>query len=75
MADAMDLAQQREAENLARSLASVVNRPVQATAFFCEACDAPIPEQRRRALAGVTLCVSCKEIDELKHAHFRRAGL
>lgn len=26
----------------------------------CEACDAEIPEARRRAIAGVRLCVSCQ---------------
>ena len=75
MADSMDLAQQREAENLARSLANVINRPVQISAFFCEACDAPIPEERRRALTGITLCISCKEIEELHSAHYKGATL
>lgn len=64
MADEMDRAQQREAENLARHLARAVQRPMQPSAFFCEACGEPIPLARRKALHGVTLCVSCKEIDE-----------
>ena len=28
---------------------------------FCEECDEPIPEARRRALPGVRLCVACQE--------------
>ncbi|WP_428943249.1 TraR/DksA C4-type zinc finger protein [Pantoea sp. FN060301] len=75
MADSMDLAQQREAENLARSLDAVINRPVQVGTFFCEECDAPIPEQRRKAIAGVTLCVTCKEVEELHSTHYKGASL
>ncbi|WP_338067727.1 TraR/DksA C4-type zinc finger protein [Candidatus Erwinia dacicola] len=37
---------------------------MQPSAFFCEAYGEPIPLARRKALDGVTLCVSCKEIDE-----------
>ena len=75
MADSMDLAQQREAENLARSLANAINRPVQISAFFCEECEAPIPEERRKALTGVTLCVTCKQVEELHASHFRGASV
>ncbi len=28
----------------------------------CEDCDAPIPAARRKAVAGVTLCVACQEV-------------
>ena len=27
----------------------------------CEECDAPIPEARRKAVAGVRLCIACQE--------------
>ncbi len=27
----------------------------------CEECDAPIPEARRKAVPGVTLCVACQQ--------------
>ncbi len=65
MADSIDMAQQRADELLARNIASVVNRPVGVAASFCEDCDAPIPEQRRRAVRGVTRCVSCQDMTEL----------
>lgn len=71
MADEMDRVQQREAENLARHLARAVQRPTQPSAFFCEECGEAIPLARRRALDGVTLCVSCKEIDEQLARHRR----
>jgi len=59
MADSIDMAQQRADELLARNIASVA-------ASFCEDCDAPIPEQRRRAVRGVTRCVSCQDVAELR---------
>lgn len=35
----------------------------------CEECDAPIPEERRKAIAGVHLCVNCQqELDEQNRA-------
>ncbi|MBP2156199.1 TraR/DksA family transcriptional regulator [Erwinia rhapontici] len=69
MADSMDLVQQRVEENLAHALANTLKRPAAPSAFFCECCNSPIPEARRKALDGVTLCVSCKEYDELKSCH------
>lgn len=66
MADSMDMAQARADELLARNIASVVNRPISVAASFCEDCDAPIPEQRRRAVCGVTRCVSCQDMAEMR---------
>ncbi|WP_010255050.1 TraR/DksA C4-type zinc finger protein [Pantoea agglomerans] len=66
MADSMDMAQARADELLARNIASVVNRPVGVAVSFCEDCDAPIPEKRRRAFCGVTRCVGCQDIAELR---------
>jgi len=66
MADSMDMAQARADELLARNIASVVNRPVSVAASFCEDCDAPISEKRRRAVSGVTRCVSCQDMAEMR---------
>lgn len=68
MADSMDMAQARADELLALNIASVVNRPVSVAASFCEDCDAPIPEKRRRAIHGVTRCVECQELKENSNA-------
>lgn len=73
MADSMDMAQQRADELLALNIASVVNRPVSVAASFCEDCDAPIPEQRRRAVRGVTRCVSCQDMAE-RYARMPKGG-
>ncbi|AKK67083.1 DksA/TraR family C4-type zinc finger protein [Xanthomonas translucens] len=43
----------------------------------CEACDAPIPEARRKAVPGVRLCVACQEAhDHAQHEHsgYNRRG-
>jgi len=64
MADSMDIVQQRTDEMLARNIANIVNRAPAVSASFCEDCDAPIPEKRRRAYLGVTRCVFCQEIEE-----------
>lgn len=68
MADSMDLVQQRTDEMLARNIAQVIYRPVTVSASFCEDCDAPIPEARRRAVQGVTRCVDCQELEERANA-------
>lgn len=33
----------------------------------CEECDAPIPEARRKAVAGVRLCIACQEAADREH--------
>ena len=71
MADSMDLVQQRTEEMLARNIAQVIYRPVTVSASFCEDCDAPIPEARRRAVQGVTRCVVCQEMTERLAPYYR----
>lgn len=75
MADSMDLVQQRVQEELARNLANATHRPAGASEFFCLTCGEEIPEQRRRALPGVSLCVTCKQFSELKSVHCKGAAL
>ena len=36
----------------------------------CEACDAPIPEGRRKAVPGVRLCLACQEARDAEEAAF-----
>ncbi|HEC2035137.1 TPA: TraR/DksA family transcriptional regulator [Klebsiella oxytoca] len=70
MADAMDIAQQREQAERDRLINNARNRVAAPSRFTCEECEAPIPEKRRIALQGVALCVTCKEIAELKGKHY-----
>lgn len=71
MADAMDIAQQREQAERERLINNARSRITAPSNFFCEACDAPIPEARRAALPGVAVCVTCQQIAELKTKHYR----
>ena len=42
----------------------------------CEECDGPIPEERRKAMPGVRLCVPCQEArdGEAKSSGYNRRG-
>ncbi|HFK5738471.1 TPA: TraR/DksA family transcriptional regulator [Enterobacter roggenkampii] len=71
MADAMDLAQQREQEDSERHISNARSRIAAPSRFLCEECDAPIPEARRIVIPGVALCVTCQQIAELKHKHYK----
>lgn len=72
MADAIDLAQQRELEDRERYISNARSRITVPSRFLCEECDAPIPQARRIAIPGVALCVACQQIAELKNKHYRR---
>ncbi|WP_024562202.1 DksA/TraR family C4-type zinc finger protein [Franconibacter helveticus 513] len=37
---------------------------------FCELCDEPIPEARRKAIPGVRLCVNCQQKQDDHHQRF-----
>ncbi|MGV4173929.1 TraR/DksA family transcriptional regulator [Citrobacter freundii] len=71
MADTIDLAQQREQEDRERYINKARSRIAASSRFFCEECDAPIPEARRIAIPGVAFCVTCQQIAELKSKHYR----
>ena len=43
----------------------------------CEECDAPIPEARRKIMAGVRLCVNCQskhDKEQVSRSGFNRRG-
>ena len=47
------------------------------SAAFCDECDAPIPEARRKAVPGVRHCVTCQaELDQqaASHSLYNRRG-
>lgn len=70
MADSMDLAQLRVEETLQRNIDNARSRSAAVSSFCCESCGVAIPEARRIAVPGCDLCVTCKEIDELKGKHY-----
>ncbi|MEL0413848.1 TraR/DksA family transcriptional regulator [Klebsiella oxytoca] len=70
MADSMDIAQQREQAERERLINNARSHIAAPSRFTCEECEAPIPEERRIAILGVALCVTCKEIAEFKGKHY-----
>lgn len=71
MSDEID----RANDHAALVLESQINaaRPVvcQPSAFECDSCGKPIPEARRLAAMGCTMCVDCQAVSELKNKHYR----
>lgn len=41
------------------------------SARYCEECDKPIPEARRKAIPGVRLCVACQSAHEQEQSTSR----
>jgi phage/conjugal plasmid C-4 type zinc finger TraR family protein len=37
--------------------------------LYCEECEVKIPEARRLAMSGITLCVNCQSIVEASQTH------
>lgn len=71
MADLADFANDLVQERLDQALAArQLLRPELAAYSFliCEDCDGPIPEARRLAQPGCTMCVTCQEIDDVRRA-------
>lgn len=71
MADVMDGVQEREQAERERHINNARSRITAPSCYLCEVCDAPIPEARRISLPGVSLCVTCQQIAELKSKHYR----
>ena len=71
MSDAMDLEQARQADVLERQIKVATNKQAAVSAIFCEDCDEAIPALRREKLIGVSRCVCCQEIFEVKSKHYR----
>jgi len=64
MPDIIDIAQDRAAEMLAHQITAARPKAAAASSSFCEECNEPIPEARRRALVGVSTCATCQELIE-----------
>lgn len=64
MPDIIDIAQEHAAEMLALQIAAARPKSAAVSSTFCESCDAPIPEARRRAVIGVSTCATCQEVIE-----------
>ncbi|EFB71514.1 MULTISPECIES: TraR/DksA family transcriptional regulator [Providencia] len=71
MSKEIDRASEHEMLMREQQIKAVTNRAVSTSAFECEDCDKPIPEQRRIASMGCTRCIDCQTIFELKSKHYR----
>ncbi|MGM0936288.1 MAG: TraR/DksA family transcriptional regulator [Pseudomonadota bacterium] len=71
MSKNFDRASEYEQQMREHQINAVVKRPVGVSAFTCEECGCPIPEQRRIASIGCVRCIDCQTIFELKDKHYR----
>lgn len=65
--DSIDIANEHAERMLELNLQKALNKPVLTTAHLCDVCGVEIPEERRKAVPGVQLCVDCKSIDEQRN--------
>lgn len=60
------------------AVAQVRNQlPMGDSLLYCEECDVKIPEARRRAIVGISLCIKCQSIFEEsqpRHNLYNRRG-
>ncbi|HFK4602495.1 TPA: TraR/DksA family transcriptional regulator [Citrobacter farmeri] len=75
MADSMDLVQLRVEEERQRRIHIARSRKAGTSSIECESCGIVIPEERRAAVPGCDLCVTCQEIAELKAKHYNGGAL
>ena len=68
---ANDLVQERIDAALAARNAAKVSKSGHSL-MFCESCDESIPEARRLAQVGCTLCISCQSEDEKRGVLYAR---
>ncbi|MCC5809885.1 MAG: TraR/DksA C4-type zinc finger protein [Ectothiorhodospiraceae bacterium] len=74
MADLADRAgeylEQLETDRNARRMNA--RQPARASATHCEECGDPIPEKRRAAAQGCTMCAPCQSDHEQRNSHLSR---
>lgn len=71
MSDEIDRANDHAALVLENQISAARQVITRISVFVCENCDRPIPEARRKAVIGCTLCTDCQFIYELKNKHYR----
>ncbi|WP_387690967.1 TraR/DksA C4-type zinc finger protein [Photorhabdus sp. RM71S] len=71
MSDSVDIAEKHIAATLERQIRAVTDRCTSVSAFECDDCGNSISEERRKAVIGVTRCITCQSIIELKQKHYR----
>lgn len=64
---AKDGAEQEQIDAIARIKSQIKNGE---SALHCEACESVIPEARRQAVPGVSLCIKCQEAFDKQQTTF-----
>lgn len=70
MSDVIDRANDYAALVLEQQIEAARKLANRVSAFECENCDHTIPEARRQAVIGCTLCIDCQTLYELKEKHY-----
>uniref|UniRef100_UPI0030D734A0 TraR/DksA C4-type zinc finger protein n=1 Tax=Pseudomonas sp. EL_65y_Pfl1_R83 TaxID=3088697 RepID=UPI0030D734A0 len=75
MADIADLANDLVQERIDQAVAArlaLMSSTALHSLMFCDECDEPIPDARRLAQPGCTLCIGCKTADDLRVSRYAR---
>lgn len=70
MSDAVDRANEYAELVLEQNIQATRKAIKSVSVFECENCDHPIPQARRQAVIGCTLCIDCQILLELKEKHY-----
>lgn len=72
MTDQIDRANELAEQAREFSLAKHRQETTACSRIFCEDCDEPIPEERRKMVQGCTRCIDCQTIHEHKAKGYKR---
>lgn len=66
-----ELAQEVTELRIQNEIKRIIAKPDRVSAMQCESCGEDIPEKRRELVPGVSLCVNCQSLSELRTKHYR----
>ncbi|RQO50573.1 TraR/DksA C4-type zinc finger protein [Pseudomonas sp. KBW05] len=75
MADDIDFANdlvQKQIDQAVEARLALLSDIVLPSLMFCDECEEPIPEGRRLAQPGCTLCIECQSTDDLRASRYAR---
>ena len=75
MADVIDIAQEHAAATLERQIMAARSHATAESAFSCEFCGEDIGQARRIAVPGVSTCINCQSLFEIRAKHLKGGAL
>lgn len=72
MKDQIDRANDLAQQEIEFALAKHRLKPTACSLSYCQDCDEPIPEQRRKTVIGCVRCIDCQTIHEHKLKGYRK---